>query len=50
VEVLGIWGVGGHMGVMALFLGNSDYISDMKEYYILVILPSFSGFPKYKSK
>lgn len=36
-------GGGGHIGIVALFLGDSDYISDTKEYYILVILP-FQGF------
>ena len=34
---------GGHMAIVALFLGDSDYSSDTKEYYILVIL-SFQGF------
>jgi hypothetical protein len=38
------------MVIVALFLGDSDYISDAKEYYILVTLPSFSGCPKYTSK
>jgi len=42
--------VRGHMDIVALFLGYSNYISDTKEYYILVMFPSFSGFPKHKSK
>jgi hypothetical protein len=38
------------MGIVALFVGDSVYNSDTKEYYILVILlPSLPGFQKHNS-
>ena len=33
----------------ALFVDDSDYNSDTKEYYILVILPALPGFQKQNS-